>query len=294
MEISWEKELGPCENWLCHYTSMRAFHSIFQGERAPGASETTRYLWATDIRYLNDSTEFALGLEATRKALEPHRTGPKATIVGKLLAHDNIEEVLTAVSSEHAQGAYVVSFSQRADDLAQWRGYTPRDCGVCIVFDKSEMEQRLARGPWSLRQCQYLDPNGSLDWLANLLLEGFVEDPPKAWDAWRFVWRTCASTFCKMKHRGFASEQEVRLVCESVERSSLCHRPSNSGSMLLPYVKFRLGQFPPVLGVIVGPSPHMKLSLASVQSFLDTIYANAADDVVRPKAVPSQIPFRPL
>jgi hypothetical protein len=71
----------------------------------------------------------------------------------------------------------------------------------------------------------------------------------------------------RIKHESFKDEREWRLVAENVSAFELCHRPGES--MLIPYYNIPIGdddKFNSIREIVVGPTPHPKLSDASVRS----------------------------
>src|ERR1017187_117129 len=95
---------------LYHYTSGSGLIGIIY----------SKSLWATSIRYLNDSTEYDLALDLARTSM---RARLKAS-------RSRWEEGLYIALSEELTGTapadvYVTSFSENHDQLSQWRAYCP-------------------------------------------------------------------------------------------------------------------------------------------------------------------------
>jgi len=92
-----------------------------------------------------------------------------------------------------------------------------------------------------------------------------------------------------IKHESFEDEKEWRLVAAAVSAHELHHRPGRS--MLIPYYKIPIGdddKFDSIREIVVGPTPHLDLSAASVESL--AIAAGLARKGLEIK--PTSIPFR--
>jgi hypothetical protein len=92
----------------------------------------------------------------------------------------------------------------------------------------------------------------------------------------------------EIKHKSFEAEREWRLVAAKVSAHELHHRPSRS--MLIPYYKIPIGdddKFDSIREIVVGPTPHPELSVASVKSL-----AIAAGLANPDKIKTTSIPFR--
>lgn len=116
-------------DYLWHYTNLPGLMGIVQ--RAE--------LWATDLRYLNDSTEFTYGLE---QALSGLRSDPSARADdGQRRFLKEVTGVLEDAVAANTVHAYVVCFSKNDDHLGLWRGYGHQ--GYALGFERSRLEQRF-------------------------------------------------------------------------------------------------------------------------------------------------------
>jgi hypothetical protein len=112
----------PEELW--HYTSLNGFEGIVGSHR----------LWATDVRFLNDRTEFihsrriAEKLVAEMPALETEDAWVKSKALELIESYFEVGPL-----SPSRLELYTVSFTVLEDTLSQWRAYG-RD-GVSLCFD---------------------------------------------------------------------------------------------------------------------------------------------------------------
>ncbi len=135
---------------LYHYTSLEALVSIVQ----------TRKLRASNIRFLNDSSEslwlkqhavFILRKQASAQPQQP-----------------DVKGIVEAIESWPLQSHFVASFTEKSDDLSQWRAYCPLGQGVSIGLATECLQQQFVANPRggephflsaSLNQVQYYSEN---------------------------------------------------------------------------------------------------------------------------------------
>jgi hypothetical protein len=111
---------------LWHYTTFTGFQGIFNSKK----------IWATEYRFLNDQEEFnhAKLLAQELVAEEPEFTGvcfpARETIRSAVDIAFN-----TGPLHEERLRIMVASFSEKGDQLSQWRGYAGDSTGVSIGLD---------------------------------------------------------------------------------------------------------------------------------------------------------------
>ena len=130
---------------LYHYTSQKGLLGILQ----------TKKLWMTNILYLNDSSEYRhtidllkSEIEKRKKLLPPLKF--EGLLSSKITPEDNInnrkhhildilkmfcETLIDSSGKDTFPQRYVFSFSQKGNDLNQWRSYCPKEGGFSIGFD---------------------------------------------------------------------------------------------------------------------------------------------------------------
>jgi hypothetical protein len=92
---------------LYHYTSMAALLAIVDSGR----------MRATHFRYLNDRSEVGMMWNLVEKRLEERIAAAESNAV------DVLRGVREAVKNRNLTNEYVASFSEKGDDLSQWRSY---------------------------------------------------------------------------------------------------------------------------------------------------------------------------
>jgi hypothetical protein len=114
---------------LWHYTSIGAFENILKGKK----------LRASNIRYLNDWSEFAFGLK------EMYELYRKYNKKGKY--NDHLEIIDNFWKEGKDPEVYSMSFSEDNNSLYQWVSYTPKQGGLAIGFDlKDQIQDGKKRG----------------------------------------------------------------------------------------------------------------------------------------------------
>ena len=116
----------PIPSTLWHYTSYAGFQGIV----------TSKTIWATEYRFLNDRTEFfhAKDLAQVLVNEEPEYIGEQFP------ARDMLRKAVngafnTGYLHEGRLRIMVASFSEEGDQLSQWRGYADNSRGISIGFD---------------------------------------------------------------------------------------------------------------------------------------------------------------
>lgn len=115
---------------LWHYTSVQGFQGIV----------TSKQIFATDVRFLNDRTEFiharAIAAQVIAETNDygsnffPARDYSKKAVD---LAFDTGN-----LSADRLQ-VFVSSFSEAEDQLSQWRGYSQGSSGISLAFDLTKL-----------------------------------------------------------------------------------------------------------------------------------------------------------
>ena len=123
---------------IWHYTSMDVFTKMMLGETG---------LYATHIRFLNDSSEFRYGLELIKDYMDEERFGTQSqkhnsyteqfyNFICQQLGMKQLNLVMNIL--EKVNDIYVTCFSRDCDSLYQWRCYTPQG-GVALGFSRKAL-----------------------------------------------------------------------------------------------------------------------------------------------------------
>lgn len=148
--MSFEK---PFDGNVYHYTSAAALHGIV----------TSRTIFCTDYRQLNDTTELSTGFEVIEAAMAAQ--GEEAGI-----SRDDIDDILDHLALLRLAppmhiSMFAASFSLHGNDLSQWRSYAPSS-GVSIGFRLPALQRLAIRQRFVCGPVQYLGADSFSDWLA--------------------------------------------------------------------------------------------------------------------------------
>jgi hypothetical protein len=197
------------EGVLYHYCPIESLHGIL----------TSKKLWLTNIRYMNDSKEISWLYELAKRAISRESRSDRPENERKLrqllLNHcDNL--FLDDTFFPHF---YCSCFSKNGDSLGQWRAYANDGKGVAIGFRQSYLESFVTPHGTRLADVQYRTQNDFADfkrhfdeaceWLAKSEYPWHDDQISATACQTEGEWSSLAP-FCK--NSGFSEEEEVRLV----------------------------------------------------------------------------------
>jgi hypothetical protein len=279
----------PLAGPMYHYTSLEAFLSIVEHG----------LLRATSLQYLNDASEGVLGISLIREtALREckHSGGIDRTFLETLVSWLEGPMLLDTGT------VYVLCFSEKRDDLSQWRGYTPHGRGMCFGIDVSLLSERMGRQPgggWTIHNCRY-GKQAQQAWANNILklmrlraIQNHISgrDPQEHfYSVIGSSMQGLMQTIALIKNDSFSNEKEVRLISPVIrhEDPRVKFRPGKS--TIIPFVEFQLA--PPSeplssVDVHIGPGPTQPLAHAAVSYVMERYpFARAVH------YWPSPIPYR--
>ncbi len=245
-------------------------------------------LRATDVRYLNDSSELRHAEAVQRQVLEGIIAESAEGSVQAKLATKAMEGGYPLKS----ENTYVVCFCSEDDLLTQWKTYGSWGSGFSIGFDRGKLESDLAalgpppasladiltglgRTEISLARVRYSlgDQRRELRRAFNRYGECLSagSSPSEIARCAAAVADNVGLSASRFKHPAFESEKEWRIVISafaSVSTLKLNFRPSNRA--VVPYIKTNRqpdGKLP-VVSVTVGPTLDQGLSELSVVDLL--------------------------
>jgi hypothetical protein len=274
---------------------------------------TGKCLWATDVRFLNDSNEFEHVLNIVH------------AFSSKMFSHDDYLErfayqVLYTVQNLYAENLFVTSFSERADLLSQWRGYCPGGGGVCVGFAKDKISAFCEERGYRLEQCVYdtnmqvknietilngcyarfpihplsreefeaLDSKKKVDSLlsySTFVMEGPGKD--QAAIAMKRLRDELSDLAPRCKDNGFHEESEWRLVAQE-PKEEVKFRVSANATYVIPYVELSVladARAEALQEIIVGPNSNKARCTLSIRQLL------AAQGINHVDVIESKIPF---
>jgi hypothetical protein len=278
-----ETSLTPNETLLYHYTSLESFLGMTDSGT----------MWATHIRYLNDTSEQRLMWELVRARIEARLQDSSGDLRDRLLAW----KAVAAVPQD--EDIYVISFSQDGGDrLSQWRGYGANS-GISIGFNRRDLEQQCTKftteafnpptstGAAHLLSVKYVSDSG--DEQTNRIIDIFLDRSPNdlstgMYTAQQAFSRAISFFSASLKHVAFKDEQEYRIIIFDFEASQTARYRARK-SLLSPYIEFDIRDVEPSI-IIVGPSPNKEISVAALKHML------SARDSKDTEVIATQMPYR--
>lgn len=264
---------------LYHYTDLHGLMGIVR----------TRGVWASHIRYMNDSSEFQHGIGLCLKLIE--RASAKAK-------YSELRACLEASADElqkhTASDLFIACFSGRQDSLDHWRAYCP-DGGVCIEFDLRERNPFFVMPVLALSDVIYDDRVKArlvLRLLSRYLYEYKADkvhygESFKSYISWgekEYANNIAAALnfMClRFKHTAFKNEDEVRMIVRGGHKDQFYEKMYRANSrFIMPYFNSAdLKHYDakggvvapdslPIHSVTIGPSPYQELTASSVRDFL--------------------------
>ena len=242
--------------------------------------------WATPIQFLNDRLELVLGLNTIMRALRA-RT-PEQNIDKRVLL------ILTSLLEDAGRtetDAFQMSFSGNVDDLGQWRGYGSNGFGCSVVTSSVAVWEVSDVAGWVIydKSAQEIFANNLLDNLFRKLGDKIIDfEIPN-------IEKILISAAGFMKHEGFRSEEEFRLI-KFASPEDVHFR--ESGDRIVPYIDFLKNKSPlPINKIYVGPGwqlhdkPKLEFNRNHiVQAISRILYARGLQNV---PIEPSSIPYDP-
>jgi len=283
-----------------HYTDIQGLIGIL----------STRTLWATDVAYMNDASEYAYGGTIVDEVITD--TEREFARVGLL------RKYLNTTATELGFRVYASCFCQTGDLLSQWRTYSKQGPGYAIEFRVDQLVASLSETePSAFVGSVDYDPTRqreSVDRVVKNCIGPITTDPTGA----RFLRTPFAkvadggappldgteATYVKehlqkwledsmigvvalvfarpfLKAPAFSEEEEWRIVIHSDTEGEEFRC---SKGLLIPYRKLALGDAGklPITSIRIGPNhPHPQQAKASLERFLrskglDRIHVDAS------------------
>jgi hypothetical protein len=297
---------------LYHYTSGNNLIRIIENQE----------LWTTQIACLNDTKELTHALEGMLENIKMRLFAsalggrPKRLLPGPL--EMRLRTVLGApretlfplrfqekhydrISLQSEAQVFVSCFSEKKDDLSQWRAYSGGEGGYMIEFDPDALKRSVIQ-PVGLGRVEY-DKKRQLKLINAMLKEAEriylksegAKSRRKHEDEWALE---CVRLWLQnvwilalfLKHPSFAAEQEWRLVLSLPPEISATRFQQRSSMMSrhlpLTFANKKL----PIVGICVGPCRYPELSRIALADLLRSRRYNLDDIELSITSVPYRLP----
>lgn len=247
------QQQGEPPDCLYHYTTADGLLGIV----------STGTLWATGIRYLNDSSEYEYTLDIARDHIES-----VSKLIDQPLHRALLEALLSALNVTEIVAMYVACLSEHSDQLSQWRAYG-RGAGYAVGISPQALS--YAHTPTlkaGLLKCVYdkKKQHEHLTYVMNRMLQAVGMGRDASVDIQRNVLRRCEVDFAGhltvaaavFKHASFAEEAEWRLVARG-DSGPHHRRFRTQAGVVVPYIELPVAAPDTSVNlesITVGPSLH--------------------------------------
>ncbi|MDG9668166.1 DUF2971 domain-containing protein [Hahella sp. CR1] len=256
---------------LYHYTTFSGLLGIVESGN----------LWASDIRYMNDSAELKhtadlISAEVDRRIADSH---PKPGLL-----HQFRDWIAHRITNGHM--LFGASFRSNGNLLSQWRGYSSMGKGVSVGFPAAHILECASQQSFQVGKCIYSHQDQTtlirqvMDVVEALAEQhgehaGPTHFPPS--QSYHGVFEMIESDLLRiaaiLKHPSFQEEEEWRIVSPGV--TDYLNSPvkfREGASMLVPYFEFNLttrsNDNHYLEHIYLGPTPNINLSMNSLNMFL--------------------------
>jgi hypothetical protein len=275
---------------LYHYTSFTGLLGIVD----------SKALWASDIRYMNDSAELKHTADLIRTEIT-HRIG--AGHAKPDLLTQFLDWVTHRITNGHM--LFAASFRSNGNMLSQWRGYSRLGKGVSLGFNPDYILRCAQQQSFQIGKCIYNCKSqarlisqviDAIEALAELHELDCDNQEKKGDHSYHSIFHLIESDLLRiaaiLKHPSFREEEEWRIVSPVITdyvKAPVLFR--EGASMLVPFVEFNLlakeSASIALEHLFLGPTPNMTISMNSLTMFL-------SKNGIRPDKGISycQIPFR--
>lgn len=271
----------PAET-LYHYTTFKGLLGIVD----------SRSLWASEIRYMNDSAEIRHAVDLIRAEIQRRISAghPNAQLLNQF--NDWVAHRMT--SGHMLFGA---SFRANGNLLSQWRGYSAMGKGVSLGFNPDYLVHCAARQSFQVGKCIY-SRDAQTGLIAEVVdaIEEYAGSGAVGDNAWQHVFADIESDLLRiaaiLKHPSFEEEAEWRVVSPVLtDYVSSPVQFREGSSMLVPYLAFSLENHadePIALEhIFLGPTLNIAQSMSSLTMYLAKNGIHPAEGIAY-----CQIPYR--
>jgi len=255
---------------LYHYTTFTGLLGIVK----------SKSLWASDIRYMNDSAELRHTADLIRMEV---RERIEAGHPDSALLTQFVDWVAHRITNGHL--LFGASFRSQGNLLSQWRGYSTPGRGVSLGFSPESILRCAARQRFMVGKCIYelsrqrmlirkvID---AVEQLAARQAARAGKTSERAvfyQEAFAEVETDLLRLAAILKHPSFREEKEWRIVSPVITEDAEAEILFREGyAMLVPYIEFAIGLDNEPLAMdhlFLGPTANVNISMNSLKMFLD-------------------------
>ena len=255
---------------LYHYTTLTGLLGIVE----------RRVLWASDIRYMNDSAELRHTADLIKMEV---RDRIEAGHPDSVLLTQFVDWVRHRITNGHL--LFGASFRSHGNLLSQWRGYSTPGKGVSLGFSAESILTCAQQQRFMVGKCIY-EPSRQrvligrvVDAVAKLAVRQAAKAGKASQraafyqEAFAEVETDLLRLAAILKHPSFREEREWRIVSPVITEDAEVPILFREGhAMLVPFIEFALSLDNAPLALdhlFLGPTANVTISMNSLKMFLD-------------------------
>jgi hypothetical protein len=257
---------------LFHYTSIDGLYGIIHDGD----------IWASKIRYLNDSREFLHAFDLARRHIFKIKSQNK-------YSDEFFNKLVAQLDASQDMHVFVCSFTEKEDQLSQWRAYSGDSTGYSIGFNAADLKRIAWHHGFYLCKCIYSKKDQDsiiYEYFNKNLSTLYQNKDPEFWASTIAEFILIATL---LKNNSFSQEDEWRLISKpkSCTLERFCFRKSKT--TLIPYYSVPIREKSDVVNltqIICGPNQESRLAESSLRALLKK------NNYKRTQVLSSKIPLR--
>lgn len=191
-------------NIIYHYTTIEALQGMLFGNKE---------LWLGDSSFMNDTKELTEFIDRLKNEID-------STVhnIYKENCNSFFQKVYECAKKNYP---YIMSFSKRRDDAAQWERYANNAEGICIGFYKNKLDslKRKIKEPFFLQEVFY-DFNVKMHEHFNYVKNYICDNDSSPFKSGESLIENIVATACSFKNVSFSAEDEIRAIILYVDSPS--------------------------------------------------------------------------
>ena len=191
-------------NIIYHYTTIEALQGMLFGNKE---------LWLGDSSFMNDTKELTEFFDRLKNEINS-----SVHNIDKEKCKSFFHKVYECARKNYP---YIMSFSKRRDDAAQWERYANNAKGICIGFYKNKLDslKRKIKEPFFLQEVFY-DFNVKMHEHFNYVKNYICDNDLGSFTSEESLIENIVATACSFKNVSFSAEDEIRAIILYVDSPS--------------------------------------------------------------------------
>lgn len=189
---------------IYHYTTIEALQGMLFGNKE---------LWLGDSSFMNDTKELTEFIDRLKNEI-----GSTVHNIYEENCNSFFQKVYECAKKNYP---YIMSFSKRRDDAAQWERYANNAKGICIGFYKNKLDslKRKIKEPFFLQEVFY-DFNVKMHEHFNYVKNYICDNDSSPFKSGESLIENIVATACSFKNVSFSAEDEIRAIILYVDSPS--------------------------------------------------------------------------